>query len=151
MKKSNIFSAGDKRMVNLDWFTGKVWMKDISSKIKSKEQDMYHVHFEKGTRTKLHEHNGSQILIAVEGKGSLVMYRRFGTKKSNFQIKKTQTIPLKKGDTVYIPVKTLHTHGSTDKRRQFSHIAINILPSKNSIYKTAWYESDFKTKVTTKI
>jgi len=48
---------------------------------------------------------------------------------------------------VYIPTKTFHTHGSIDKKKIFSHIAINILPRKNEIYKTTWYESDFKTKV----
>ncbi|MEK0348086.1 MAG: cupin, partial [Nitrosopumilus sp.] len=48
---------------------------------------------------------------------------------------------------VHIPTKILHTHGSIDKKKTFSHIAINILPRKNATYKTIWYESDFKTKV----
>jgi hypothetical protein len=34
-----------------------------------------------------------------------------------------------------------------NKKKAFAHIAINILPRKNEIYKTTWYESDFKTKV----
>ena len=59
-----------------------------------------------------------------------------------------ERINLKEGDTVYIPAKTLHTHGSVNKKKTFSHIAINILPKKNSEYKTTWYESDFKTTVT---
>ena len=70
-------------------------------------------------------------------------------KKTNFKIKRTEKINLKEGDTVYIPAKTLHTHGSINKNRTFSHIAINILPTKNSEYKTTWYESDFRTKVAT--
>jgi hypothetical protein len=49
---------------------------------------------------------------------------------------------------VYIPAKTLHSHGSADKKKTFSHIAINILPRKNSEYKTVWFESDFKSIVT---
>lgn len=146
MKKSNIFGTSDKRSVNPNWFTGKVWMKELSGKIGSKEQDVYHVHFPKCSRTKLHSHNGSQILIAVSGSGSLVMYQRKGTKRSNFDIKKTQTIKLNKGDIVYIPPKTLHTHGSTLKNVEFSHIAINVLPSKNSEYRTDWFESDFETR-----
>jgi quercetin dioxygenase-like cupin family protein len=133
MNKSNIKGTNDRRDVNSEWFTGKTWMKVLSEKIKSKDQDIYHVHFEKGSRTKLHFHNGNQVLMAVKGK---------------FKIKKTERISLNEGDIVHIPAKTLHTHGSIDKNKEFSHIAINILPKKNSIYKTIWYESDFKNKVT---
>ncbi|QLH11137.1 cupin domain-containing protein [Nitrosarchaeum sp. AC2] len=150
MKKSNINSKGDKRKINPNWFTNKVHMKDISSKIKSKEQDIYHVYFENGAKTKIHSHNGNQILIVTKGTGSLEMFRKYGTKKTEFKIKKIEKISLNEGDVVYIPSNTLHTHGATSKK-MFSHIAINILPAKNSEYKTAWYESDFKTKVTKKI
>ncbi|EGP93932.1 cupin domain-containing protein [Nitrosarchaeum koreense] len=150
MKKSNINSKGDKRKINSNWFTNKVHMKDISSKIKSKEQDIYHVYFENGAKTKMHSHNGNQILIVTKGIGSLEIFRKYGIKKTEFKIKKIEKISLNEGDVVYIPSNTLHTHGATNKKT-FSHIAINILPSKNSVYKTAWYESDFKTKVTEKI
>lgn len=150
MKKSNIFGSGDKRKVNPEWFTGKTWMKVLSKKIKSKEQDIYHVYFENGSRTKLHSHNGSQILIATKGIGSLEIFRRFGRKNENFKIKKTQTINLNAGDIVYIPAKTLHTHGSISKKT-FSHIAINILQKKNIPYTTKWYESDFKSLATSQI
>ena len=148
MKKTNIFGTGDKRKVNPDWFTDKTWMKVLSDKIESKEQDIYHVHFENGSRTKLHLHNGSQVLIATEGEGSLEMFERFGTTRRNFKIKKTQSVKLVPGDIVYIPAKMLHTHGSTNKKKNFSHIAINIIPKRNSEYKTIWYESDFKSNVT---
>lgn len=147
MKKSNIHGSNDKRKVNPDWFTNKTWMKVLSDKISSKEHDIYHVHFENGSRTKLHAHNGNQILIAIKGKGSLETFRRYGTSKVNFKIKKTERVTLNEGDIVYIPAKSLHTHGSTDRNKTFSHIAINILPRKNSTYKTTWYESDFKTNV----
>jgi quercetin dioxygenase-like cupin family protein len=147
MKKSNIFGSGDKRKVNPDWFTNKTWMKILSEKIKSKDQDIYHVHFERGSRTKIHSHNGNQVLIATKGKGSLEIFRRYGSSKTNFKIKRTEKISLNEGDIVYIPTKTLHTHGSIDKKKIFSHIAINILPKKNAVYKTIWYESDFKTRV----
>ena len=147
MKKSNIFGAEDKRNVSPDWFTGKTWMKVLSEKIKSKDQDIYHVHFEKGSRTKLHLHNGNQVLIAVKGKGSLETFRRYGNTKTNFKIKKIERITLNEGDIVHIPAKMLHTHGSIDKKVTFSHIAINILPRKNAPCKTTWYESDFKSSV----
>ena len=148
MKKSNIYSSGDQRKINPNWFTEKVHMKDISSKIKSKEQGIYHVYFQNGAKTKIHFHSGNQVLIATRGMGSLEIFRRFGTGKSNFKIKRIEKIPLREGDVVYIPAKTLHTHGSINKKKIFSHIAINILPSKNSDYKTIWFESDFKSTVT---
>ena len=148
MKKSNIYSPGDQRKINPDWFTGKVHMKDVSSKIKSKEQGIYHVYFQKGAKTKLHWLNGNQVLIATKGSGSLEVFRKYGTSKTNFKIKRMEKINLKEGDTVYIPAKTLHTHGSINKKITFSHIAINILPKKNAEYKATWYESDFKSKVT---
>lgn len=147
MNKSNIKGKNDRRDVNSEWFTGKTWMKVLSDKIKAKDQDIYHVHFEKGSKTKLHFHNGNQVLMAVKGKGSLEIFKKYGTSKSEFKIKKIERISLNEGDIVHIPAKTLHTHGSIDKKKEFSHIAINILPNKNSIYKTTWYESDFKNKV----
>ena len=147
MEKSSIFGTLDKRKVNPNWFTNKTWMKVLSEKIKSKDQDIYHVHFENGSKTKLHWHNGNQVLIATKGRGSLEIFKRYGTSKKEFTIKKIQSISLKEGDIVHIPAKTLHTHGSVDKKREFAHIAINILPRKNAQYKTVWYESDFKNKV----
>ena len=147
IKKSNINGSTDRREVNPESYTGKTWMKVLSDKIKSKDQDIYHVHFEKGSKTKLHFHNGNQVLMAVKGKGSLEIFKKYGTSKSEFKIKKIEKISLNEGDIVHIPAKTLHTHGSIDKKKEFSHIAINILPKKNSIYKTIWYESDFKNKV----
>jgi quercetin dioxygenase-like cupin family protein len=147
LKKTNIFGTGDKRKVDPRWFTNKTWMKVLSEKIKSKEQDIYNVHFENGSRTKLHAHNGNQVLIVISGKGSLEIFRRYGLSKTNFKIKKTEKIILNEGDIVHIPAQTFHTHGSIDKKKTFSHIAINILPKKNYTYKTKWYESDFKTKV----
>ena len=42
---------------------------------------------------------------------------------------------------------TLYDWLKDDNKKEFSHIAINILPRKNAEYKTVWYESDFKTKV----
>ena len=148
MIKSNIYSSGDQRKINPNWFTGKVHMKDVSTKIKSKEQGIYHVYFHNGAKTKLHFHNGNQILIATRGSGSLEIFRRFGKNKTDFKIKRIEKITLNEGDIVYIPAKTLHIHGSINKRKTFAHIAINILPTKNSEYQTIWYESDFKSMVT---
>jgi quercetin dioxygenase-like cupin family protein len=147
MKKTNINGSGDQRKVNPEWFTNKTWMKVLSNKIKSQDQDIYHVHFEKGSRTKIHWHNGNQVLMGVKGKGSLEIFKRYGSSKQNFTIKRIEKITLNEGDIVHIPAKTLHTHGSINKKKEFSHIAINILPRKNAEFKTVWYESNFKSKI----
>ena len=151
MKKTSIFGATNQRKINKNWFTAKTWIKIIPSEIKTKEQDMYNVHFENGSRTKLHLHDGNQVLIAQVGKGSLEIFKKIGRSKDNFKIKRIQKITLNKGDVVSIPANTLHTHGSIDKKREFSHVAINILPKKNGVFDTVWYESDFKTMAYDKI
>ena len=145
VKKANLFSNSKTRKINPDWFTAKVHMTEISGIINSKEQHMYHVYFENGAKTKLHTHNGNQILIVTKGRGVLETFSKTGNKKDHFGIKKTQKVSLNPGDVVYIKKGTLHTHGSADKRSVFSHVAINIIPAKNKEYKTVWYESDFKT------
>lgn len=142
MKKSNIFGSDGQREVNPNWFTGRVWMKVLSNGLGSSKQDMYHVHFEKGARTKLHRHDGSQVLIVTEGRGSLVTYESDGSGTDSFGIRETGSVPLSTGDVVHIPENTLHTHGSTDNAATFSHIAVNNLPCGVGEYVTVWYESD---------
>ena len=148
MKKFNIYGKTKQLKVNPEYFTGKVFLKEISSRVKSKEQKIYHVSFMNGARTKIHNHSGGQILIVTSGRGSLELYSKSGKNKSKFSIKKIEKINLNKGDIVYIAAKKLHTHGSIEKNIVFSHIAINSKPSINKEVKTVWYESDFKTKVT---
>ena len=135
--------------MNFHYFTGAVKIKEISSKIKSKEQKVYHVTFF-GSMTKLHSHQGGQILIVTKGHGSLSLYKKIGNGKKTFSIKKTQTVKLYPGDLTYIPANILHTHGSIGKNT-FSHIALNSYPAKNKEPKTTWYESDFASKVTNKL
>lgn len=147
MKKSSIHIKAEEKKANPNYFTGPVMMKEISSVVESKEQKIFHVTFNSGARTKMHDHSGGQILIVTQGTGSLEMYSKSGKSKSNFQIKKIDKISLKEGDIVYIPAKTLHTHGSVGKKT-FSHIAINAKPSPAKEAITTWYESDFKNKVT---
>ncbi|HSG74320.1 MAG TPA: cupin domain-containing protein [Nitrosopumilaceae archaeon] len=146
MKKISVHSNPTAK-ANPDYFTGPVLMNEITGVLKSKEQKIFHVTFKNGARTKIHNHNGGQILIVTQGMGSLVMYSKLGNGKSSFRIKKGEKTNLLEGDIVYIPAKKLHTHGSIDKKKVFSHIAINANPSKSIPAKTTWYESDFKTRV----
>lgn len=145
VKKTNLFSNSQIRKINPNWFTAKVRMSEISGVIGSTEQNIYHVYFENGAKTKVHMHNGNQILIVTRGNGVLETFSKKGNGKENFGIKRTKTMRLNLGDIAYIKKGTLHTHGSSDKKRLFSHIAINIIPPKSKKYDTTWYESDFKT------
>ena len=149
MKKSNITSAPIKKVKN-DYFTGSVTLHDISGITKPTEHNIYHVIFKKSARTKLHFHNGGQMLIVTKGKGSLVYYKKTTNGVSKFKISKTKTVNLNSGDVVYIPAKILHTHGSIKKNSVFSHLAVNFY-SKNRKPMTIWYESDLRSNVTSKI
>ena len=141
MKKVNIYGSEGRREINAAWFTGNVWMKELTL---NREADMYHVHFEEGARTKLHVHDGSQTLIVTEGQGSLEIYQADTSETTDtpFKITKTEETPLTAGDIVHIPKNTLHTHGSTNKDTVFSHIAINNLPCGVGEYITVWYQID---------
>jgi quercetin dioxygenase-like cupin family protein len=55
------------------------------------------------------------------------------------------------GDTVYIPAKILHTHGSVKNNQVFSHIALNFYPKNGTKPRTVWFESDLRSTVTGKI
>ena len=149
MNKENIFSktglASKKAKAN--YFTGVISAKDISAAIKPATEKIYHVTFKNGSRTKLHYHDGGQTLIVTKGCGSLILYHKFGKAKENFTVKITKKIRLKIGDCVHIPAMKLHTHGSTNKKTNFSHVAINSFPRKNKEPKTIWYDSDFKHSV----
>ena len=133
-----------------DYFTGPVTLREISGITKPSEHDIYHVIFKKSARTKLHFHTGGQMLIVTKGRGSLVYYKKMSNGISKFKISKTKTVNLTSGDVVYIPAKTLHTHGSIRKNSVFSHLAVNFY-SKNQKSKTVWYESDLRSNVVSKI
>ena len=135
----------------MDYFTGKVKLHEISGITKPKEHDMYHVIFKKSARTKLHYHTGGQLLIVTKGNGSLILYNKKNRGISKFKISKTETINLNVGDSVYIPAKKLHTHGSVKNNHVFSHIALNFYPKKRIKPQTVWFESDLRSFVTGKI
>jgi len=147
MKKENIFTGGKQKNVKQNYFTGPARIKEFSKSIQSLEQNVYHVTFRDGAITKLHFHEGGQILIVTKGRGKLTIYKKIGSGKTKFKIKKNKEVTLQVGDISYVPPKILHTHGS-DKKGIFSHIAINAYPAKNREPKTIWFESDFKTEVT---
>ena len=150
IQKANLTQIKTKKADSV-YFTGNTVMKEITSKIKSSDEKLYHVTFKNGSRTKLHYHTGGQTLIVTAGNGSLQIFKKTRkTMNSLFGIKLVKETPLKKGDIVYIPAKTLHTHGSVNMRL-FSHFAINAyMPSKKEP-KTIWFDSDFNSKATKKL
>jgi len=149
MKKCNIDNAPIKK-VKKDYFTDPVTLQEISRITKPTEHDIYHVTFKKSARTKLHFHTGGQMLIVTKGSGSLVYYKKDSRGISKFKISKTKMINLVSGDVVYIPPKTLHTHGSMKKNSVFSHLAVNFYANNRKAV-TVWYESDLRSNVTSKI
>ena len=146
MKKSNILSSPVKK-VKTDYFTGPVKLHEISGITKPNEHDMYHVIFKKSSRTKLHFHTGGQLLIVTKGNGSLIYYKKISGGITKFKISKAKTVNLNSDDVVYIPPKTLHTHGSVKNDSIFSHLAVNFYSKKNRKPKTVWYESDLRSNV----
>ena len=149
MKKDNISIVRvDKNLIlqKKKYFVGSVILHDISRIIKSLEQKIYFVTFQKSAKTKLHYHEAGQTLIVTEGMGILVIYKKIkGTVKMGLKIRQISKIPLKKGDVVYVPKCTLHIHGSTNRKQKFSHIAINSHASAGLEAKTIWFDSDLVT------
>ncbi len=149
MKKDNISIVHVDRNLILQkkkYFVGSVILHDISRIIKSLEQKIYLVTFQKGAKTKLHYHEAGQTLIVTEGRGILIIYKKIrGTVKIGLKIRQLSKTSLKKGDVVYIQKHTLHIHGSTNQKQKFSHIAINSHTSTRLEAKTIWFDSDLET------
>ena len=124
------------------YFVGDAWLNDISLKLKIKGEKAYLANFNNGARTKVHYHQGGQILVVTKGKGMLVIYHKANIAKDTVKIRKLSQTSLGLGDVVFIPKNTLHWHGAL-KGRNFAHIALNIFTEKAKEAQTIWYESDF--------
>ena len=145
MTKLNILQLkSDKSLVKSKkrYFVGDAWLNDISDKIKVKGEKVYLANFNNGARTKVHYHQGGQILVVTKGKGMLVFYKKTSIKKETVKIKKLSQTSLEEGDVAYIPKNTLHWHGAL-KGKNLVHIAFNIFTEKAKEAQTIWYESDF--------
>jgi len=144
MKKENIRAIKPDDVLlseKRNYFIGKVILHDISRVIGAEDQKVYYAGFRNGARTKMHYHEGGQVLLVTQGKGILVLYKG-NTKKQKLRIKPTTKILLKVGDVAYIPKHTLHWHGAIAKKN-FSHIAFNSFTSQGIEAKTVWYDSDY--------
>jgi len=145
MKKANIRTIKpDKSLISekRNYFIGKVVLHDISKVINAADQKVYYAGFRSGARTKMHYHQGGQILLVVEGKGILVLFKKSKAEGKKIRIKPVTKSFLKIGDLVYIPKNTLHWHGAI-KKENFSHIAFNSFTNTGKESKTIWYDSDY--------
>jgi quercetin dioxygenase-like cupin family protein len=110
-----------------DKFTGDFIIKNVLDINDSNEQEMYHVTFKNGCRTRPHIHASDQVLIATEGNGIVVFAKRImidpdDITKTEIEIEKT--ILIEKGDVICVPAFILHWHGCSNKNEDFTHIAI---------------------------
>ncbi len=124
------------------YFVGDAWLNDISLKLKIQGEKAYLANFNNGARTKVHYHQGGQILVVTRGKGMLVIYKKANIDKNRVSIRKLSQTSLGPGDVAFIPKNTLHWHGAL-KGKNFAHIALNIFTDKAKEAQTIWYESDF--------
>jgi quercetin dioxygenase-like cupin family protein len=145
MKKLNVSKLkSNKSLVKSKkrYFVGNAWLNDVSDKLKIKGEKVYLANFNNGARTKVHYHQGGQILVVTKGKGMLVVYKKTSIKKETVKIEKHSQTNLEEGDVVFIPKNSLHWHGAL-KGKNFAHIALNIFTEKAKEAQTIWYNSDF--------
>lgn len=124
------------------YFVGDAWLSDVSYKLKIRGEKVYLANFNNGARTKVHYHQGGQILLVTKGKGMLVIYKKTDIRKEDVKIKKVSQTNLVEGDIAFIPKNILHWHGAQEGKN-FAHLALNIFTEKGKEAKTIWYESDF--------
>ena len=124
------------------YFVGNAWLNDMSDKLHIKGEKVYLANFNNGARTKVHYHQGGQILVVTKGKGMLVIYKKTSIKKETVKIQKLSQTNLEEGDVTFIPKNILHWHGAL-KGKNLVHIAFNIFTEKARETQTIWYDSDF--------
>lgn len=124
------------------YFVGDAWLNDISDKLQIKGEKVYLANFNNGARTKVHYHQGGQILVVTKGKGMLVIYKKTSIKKETVKIQTLSRTNLEEGDVAFIPKNALHWHGAL-KGKNLVHIAFNIFTDNAKEAETIWYDSDF--------
>lgn len=82
-----------------EWFTGSVWMDEITTPSAGSQVAVYSVHFAPGARTAWHAHPRGQVLHVTEG-GGLVQSRG------------GQVEAIRAGDTVHAGPGEWHWHGA---------------------------------------
>ena len=112
----------------------------------SQEQEVYYVIFKKGCRTRPHIHATDQTLVAVKGRGIVVLVDKIeiNSDGKSAVIKplpersSSSLIELAEGDVVCVPAGTLHWHGALENNSNesdlFSHLAIRKRANEETIW-----------------
>lgn len=100
-------------------FTGKAWLRMLSTQSETYDCTIYNVTFAPSTRNYWHTHSEGQILICTEGVGY-------------YQEKDSSALRLESGMVVHIPAGVSHWHGATPESR-FTHIGITPKASRNIV------------------
>jgi quercetin dioxygenase-like cupin family protein len=112
----------------------------------SQEQEVYYVTFKKGCRTRPHIHATDHTLIAVKGRGIVVLVDKIEInsdgKSATIKLppeRSSSLIELAEGDVVCVPAGILHWHGALENNSNqsdlFSHLAIR----KRTDVETIWF------------
>jgi quercetin dioxygenase-like cupin family protein len=115
----------------------------------SQEQEVYYVTFKNGCRTRPHIHATDQTLVAVKGRGIVVLVDQIEInsdgKSASIKPPSERSSPsstfieLAEGDVVCVPAGTLHWHGAlennSNRAELFSHLAIR----KRTDIETVWF------------
>ena len=117
----------------------------------SQEQEVYYVTFKKGCRTRPHIHASDQTLVAVKGRGIVVLVDKIEINSDgksaiikpllerSSSSSSSSVVELAEGDVVCVPAGTLHWHGAlennSDESEAFSHLAIR----KRTDLETIWF------------
>ena len=124
-------------------------IREIIDENTSQEQEVYYVTFRKGCRTRPHIHATDQTLVAVRGRGIVVLVDKIEINSygKSAIIKplpersssSSSIIELAEGDVVCVPAGTLHWHGALENNSSesdhFSHLAIR----KRTDEETIWF------------
>ncbi|MCD8223260.1 MAG: carboxymuconolactone decarboxylase family protein [Clostridiales bacterium] len=119
-----VFPIGEPNDAYAQYFIGQSYLAPISTS----QVGIFNVTFEPGCRNNWHIHHadkgGGQILICVAGRG---YYQEWGK----------ETVEMKPGDCINIPVGVKHWHGAAPDS-WFSHLAVEV-PGENS--SNEWLEA----------
>ena len=111
------------RQANADWFTGSVWMEELSRNSVPNGVVMAKVSFTPGARTAWHTHPLGQVLYVLQGVG------RAGTEGG-------EIIEMHPGDIVRFPAGEKHWHGAAPDSLMV-HLAIQQTDGESNV---TWME-----------
>lgn len=150
-KKNLHYSSGDEK--KQEKYQGKFTndefdIHEIIDANTSQEQEVYYVTFMKGCRTRPHIHATDQTLVAIKGRGVVILVDKIEInsdgksaviKQPPEKSSSSSLIELSEGDVVCVPAGTLHWHGALENNSNesglFSHLAIR----KRTDEETIWF------------